>query len=196
MSKKFNLDTYATVEERLREYQADNPDYAVRTDIVHYSEDGKVVIRATLYRSGELLKAGVFHATGIAEETPEGYVNATSRVENCETSAIGRALANAGYPGKKDGTKPAPRPSREEMEKVERIQTSKKTKPETKEEPPFDTSDSERDVVIDTMESLGSFAEVVTYFNQELAKYKGADADEFRKKYFPEAQRIMSELKG
>jgi hypothetical protein len=55
-------------------------------------------------------------ATGYAEEkiTDRG-VNATSALENCETSAIGRALANAGYAAK------GKRPSREEMVKVARV---------------------------------------------------------------------------
>ena len=51
--------------------------------------------------------------TGLAEETIQGRgVNATSALENCETSAIGRALANAGYATK------GKRASREEMVKV------------------------------------------------------------------------------
>jgi hypothetical protein len=52
-------------------------------------------------------------STGLAEETVQGRgVNATSALENCETSAIGRALATAGYATK------GKRPSREEMGKV------------------------------------------------------------------------------
>jgi hypothetical protein len=69
------------------------------------------VFRAELYLDDLLL------ATGWAEETRgEGHVNRTSHFENCETSALGRALANAGFAGS-DYTK---RPSREEMLKVER----------------------------------------------------------------------------
>jgi hypothetical protein len=56
---------------------------------------------------------GVAWATGYAEETVTSRgVNQTSALENCETSAIGRALANAGYAPK------GKRPSREEMSKV------------------------------------------------------------------------------
>jgi hypothetical protein len=52
-------------------------------------------------------------SSGLAEETVQGRgVNATSALENCETSAIGRALASAGYATK------GKRPSREEMSKV------------------------------------------------------------------------------
>jgi hypothetical protein len=54
-------------------------------------------------------------ATGYAHEihTDRG-VNATSFVENCETSSLGRCLANMGFATQ------GKRPSREEMQKVER----------------------------------------------------------------------------
>jgi hypothetical protein len=72
------------------------------------------VIRAELWLDD------VCVATGYAEEVRgAGNVNRTSHVENCETSAVGRALANAGYAGS-DVNK---RPSREEMSKVQRMST-------------------------------------------------------------------------
>jgi hypothetical protein len=60
-------------------------------------------------------------ATGYAEEVKSDRgVNATSFVENCETSAIGRAIANCPLQAPASG----PRPSRNEMQKVERLLTS------------------------------------------------------------------------
>jgi hypothetical protein len=60
-------------------------------------------------------------ATGYAEEIKSDRgVNATSFVENCETSAIGRAIANCPLQAPASG----PRPSRNEMQKVERLSTS------------------------------------------------------------------------
>jgi hypothetical protein len=60
-------------------------------------------------------------ATGYAEEVKSDRgVNATSFVENCETSAIGRAIANCPLQAPTSG----PRPSRNEMQKVERLTTS------------------------------------------------------------------------
>ena len=57
-------------------------------------------------------------ATGYAEEIKSDRgVNATSFVENCETSAIGRAIANCPLQAPASG----PRPSRNEMQKVERL---------------------------------------------------------------------------
>jgi hypothetical protein len=60
-------------------------------------------------------------STGYAEEVKSDRgVNATSFVENCETSAIGRAIANCPLQAPASG----PRPSRNEMQKVERLTTS------------------------------------------------------------------------
>lgn len=56
-------------------------------------------------------------ATGYAfERAGQGMANQTSHEENCETSAIGRALANLGF-----ATSHTNRPSREEMAKVDRM---------------------------------------------------------------------------
>jgi hypothetical protein len=70
----------------------------------------RYVVKAYLYKTATDVIAWT---TGYAEEkvTDRG-VNSTSALENCETSAIGRALANAGYAAK------GKRPSREEMTKV------------------------------------------------------------------------------
>jgi len=84
--------------------------HRVITHLAQYTDE-RCVFRAELWLDNLLL------ATGWAEETRgEGHVNRTSHFENCETSALGRALANAGFAGS-DYTK---RPSREEMLKVER----------------------------------------------------------------------------
>ena len=61
-------------------------------------------------------------ATGHAfEERTQGYVNKTSYIENCETSAVGRALALLGYEISKGIA------SREEMAKVQRYNDDSKT---------------------------------------------------------------------
>jgi hypothetical protein len=111
----FNLDDYAPVEERIALFYADHELGRILT-AVERLEPPLVVFRAEVYR--DALDERPW-ATGYAyEKEGEGHVNRTSYIENCETSAIGRALANAGYHGKRDG---APRPSREEMEKVQRM---------------------------------------------------------------------------
>jgi hypothetical protein len=111
---RFDLSAYATVEERLTEFWLAHPSGRVATAITHL-DPPLVVVRAEVYRDASDLHPA---ATGMAYEMEgAGSVNSTSYIENCETSAIGRALANLGLHGKRD----APRPSREEMEKVERM---------------------------------------------------------------------------
>ena len=104
----FNLEDYETVEERLVKFWKDNGDGRIVTTLLD-SSGTRFIVRAEIYRGSD----GLVWATGLAEETVQGRgVNATSALENCETSAIGRALANAGYATK------GKRASREEMTKV------------------------------------------------------------------------------
>jgi hypothetical protein len=104
----FNLDDYETVEERLVKFWKDHESGRIITTLIS-GTSSQFIVRAELYKDGSEL----IWATGLAEETVQGRgVNSTSALENCETSAIGRALANAGYATK------GKRASREEMTKV------------------------------------------------------------------------------
>jgi hypothetical protein len=105
----FNLEDYETVEERLVKYWKDHPDGRIDTTLVEHTLQ-RFIVKASIYRTEV---DGQAWTTGYAEETVSTRgVNSTSALENCETSAIGRALANAGYVTK------GKRPSREEMAKV------------------------------------------------------------------------------
>lgn len=105
----FNLDDYETVEERLIKFWKDHPDGQIHTHLIENTPSRFIVI-ASIFRTEADPRPWT---TGLAEETVQGRgVNATSALENCETSAIGRALANAGYATK------GKRASREEMSKV------------------------------------------------------------------------------
>jgi hypothetical protein len=105
----FNLADYETVEVRLEKFIKDYPDFRISTELESFANN-KYIVKAFLFKS---LADHVAFSTGYAEETvSERGVNSTSALENCETSAIGRALANAGYAAK------GKRPSREEMSKV------------------------------------------------------------------------------
>ena len=86
---------YTTVAMRVEIFRKHFPDFSVNTRVT--VDDGKrVVVVAEIYPP----KAERPVATGIAEEIRgAGNVNRTSAVENGETSAIGRALANMGLHG-------------------------------------------------------------------------------------------------
>lgn len=114
----WDLSNYETVEDRIDAFYKDNQDGRILTEIHTLSAD-KVIFKALVY-VGEILVA-----TGFAyEKEGSSPVNKTSHIENAETSAIGRALANYNY------AKKGARPSREEMEKVVRHQTPEQEKKE------------------------------------------------------------------
>ena len=105
----FNLDDYETLEVRLEKFIKYYPDFRVETELVSFQNE-RYIVKAWLYRT---FADSTPFSSGLAEETISSRgVNATSALENCETSAIGRALANAGYASK------GKRASREEMVKV------------------------------------------------------------------------------
>ena len=120
---RFNLADYETVEDRLKRFFQDSPDGRIITEnetIPEYRSEKIWVVKALVFLSGEDLERGCPKATGHAFEIDgTGMANQSSALENCETSAIGRALANAGYSGNK-------RTSREEMEKVARFEEKAK----------------------------------------------------------------------
>ena len=105
----FNLADYETVEVRLEKFIKEHNDFRIATELEVVERD-RYIVKAYLFKT---TNDSLSWATGYAEEkiTDRG-VNSTSALENCETSAIGRALANAGYAAK------GKRPSREEMTKV------------------------------------------------------------------------------
>lgn len=114
---KFNLDDYETVDSRLKRFWADHPSASIRTEMITSISSIEDHIMFTAIISERInVGEGSYMTRPLAnghayEKKGEGYINKTSWVENCETSAIGRALANLGYSGDK-------RASREEMNKV------------------------------------------------------------------------------
>ena len=105
----FNINDYETVEVRLGKFISEYPDFRVFTELLE-SSPTRFIVRASIYRTE--LDANPW-ATGLAYEvvTDRG-INSTSALEVCETSALGRSLANAGYAAK------GKRPSQSEMAKV------------------------------------------------------------------------------
>jgi hypothetical protein len=105
----FNLEDYETVEERLAKFWKDHPEGRIETKLI-VNTSTQYIVWSAIYRDSADVQPW---ATGLAEETVQGRgVNATSALENCETSSLGRSLANAGYATK------GKRASREEMTKV------------------------------------------------------------------------------
>lgn len=109
---RFDLSQYSTVAERIDKFWEKYPDGRIHTEIVHFTPE-QVVIKAEIYTR---IDDDIPTTVDFAEERPDtSPVNRVSFVENCATSAIGRALADLG--GEFTGSK---RPSREEMAKVQR----------------------------------------------------------------------------
>ena len=106
----FNPDDYEPVAVRLDRWLKTATDPRVITHLHEYGAD-YCVFRAELYEGDKL------SSTGWAEERrSERGITSASMVEVCETSAIGRGLANAGMAG----SDPSKRASREEMQKATR----------------------------------------------------------------------------
>ena len=125
---QFNLADYETVEERIKRLYADEPNARIITKNKTKPTDrerGQWIVKAEIWLpmqheeatvNARFLENAYLKATGWAFEIDgQGMANKTSALENAETSAIGRALANAGYSGNK-------RASREEMSKVARAE--------------------------------------------------------------------------
>lgn len=111
---------YTEVKDRIVAFLAANPEGHISTAIEWNKDDfSAVCIKAFVYPDRNL---PTYVFTGLAYEeraAKQGEVNADAWVENCETSAIGRALANMNIGV--NGT----RPSAEEMKKVQKREPSK-----------------------------------------------------------------------
>jgi len=112
----FNLADYEQVKDRISRFYADHQDGAIHTELVTpATELAKCAGFKAYCYVGNVLKS-----TGYAFESQGQGVNKDAWVENAETSAIGRALANMDYCG-------SVRPSREEMSKVSNKPVESKT---------------------------------------------------------------------
>lgn len=121
----YNQAEYESVAERLTRFKADYPNFRMFSEIAGHTaleEAGtRWIIKVTLFRD-----AGDEHpvSTGYAEERDGGQgANRAAALENAETSALGRALANAGYAGSK-------RVTREELAKTVAVDDIERDLPE------------------------------------------------------------------
>lgn len=91
------LKDYVEVNVRIMKFYEKYPNGRIITDMVSWEND-KVVVKAKVYRDNE----DVVASTGYAyEKEGSSFINKTSALENCETSAVGRALAMLGFEIKK-----------------------------------------------------------------------------------------------
>lgn len=95
--KKFNLDEYVTVNERIMKFYEKYPEGRIVTEIISW-QDGVIVMKATVYRDNNNIPAATGHAY---EKEGSSFINQTSALENAESSATGRALAMLGFEIKK-----------------------------------------------------------------------------------------------
>jgi hypothetical protein len=108
----FNLDNYEDVNSRIKRFRETHISGRIITEIVELNvKDGYVIIRASVFREHEdVVPAAVDYAY---EARSDRGVNRDFWIENCSTSAIGRCI---GLLMPSDA-----RPTRQDMEKVERL---------------------------------------------------------------------------
>lgn len=82
---------YAEVPQRVTAFRKLYPQGTITTEILSI-EDGICVMKATVSNNGEILGEGTAY-----EKENGSFINKTSYIENCETSAVGRALGFAGF---------------------------------------------------------------------------------------------------
>lgn len=81
---------YVEVNQRILAFWELFPGGSIETEILSL-ENGVVTMKATVKNNGAILSIG--HAQ---EKESSSYINKTSFIENCETSAVGRALGILG----------------------------------------------------------------------------------------------------
>lgn len=88
---KIKGNQYVLVNERLKYFRENYPEWSLESEILSV-ENGVCIIKATIKD-----EKGIIRATGHAyEKEDSSFINKTSYIENCETSAWGRALGNLG----------------------------------------------------------------------------------------------------
>lgn len=95
---------YADVPERIKAFRKVYPTGAIETEMIS-NENGVCVFRAAVKapyliddEKGDFIIKYTVLGTGTAyEKENSSFINKTSYIENCETSAVGRALGMAGF---------------------------------------------------------------------------------------------------
>lgn len=158
----FDLNDYVQVNERIEKFYERYPEGSIQTEMI-LNENGMVIFKAYAYRNNEDTRPATGHAM---EKEGSSYINKTSHIENCETSAVGRALAMLGFEIKKSVA------SREEVENAKLQQEM--MKPIGKEQAM---------ALVNTLKVQGFSDEDI---GKSLAKYKVKKAEELTEAQYAE----------
>ena len=82
---------YAEVNQRIKAFRMVYPTGSIETDLLS-NENGICIFKATVWNGNTILGEGTAY-----EKEGSSFINKTSYIENCETSAVGRALGMAGF---------------------------------------------------------------------------------------------------
>lgn len=87
---------YAEVNQRIKAFRMVYPEGTIYTEMIS-DEDGVCIFRAKVYGSGDPAANSLLGVGHAYEKEGSSNINKTSYIENCETSAVGRALGMAGF---------------------------------------------------------------------------------------------------
>lgn len=163
----YDVNDYVQVNERIEKFYEKYPEGSIQTEIQSIV-DGVVIIKAYAFRDREDPRPATGHAY---EKENSSFINKTSYIENCETSAVGRALAMLGFEIKKSIA------SKEEVENAKLQQSQKISK-------------EQLDILLKLFVDKGITDEKVT---QTLKVYKVNDLGELNETQYGQ---ILRRLKG
>jgi hypothetical protein len=186
------IQDYVTVAERIDKFYERFSEGRIITHIIeHDAERGFVLVRAEVYRNpDDALPAASGHAY---EYKSDGYVQKTSYIEVCETSAVGRALAMAGFEVKRGVA------IREEMEKTRRTEPERPQQATGASSAPPATEAQKKEILTlwNSLTTAGEFADSNAW-QKDLRERTGASSrDDLRQAtanaYIASLQRLLKE---
>lgn len=87
---------YAEVNQRIKAFRMVYPEGSIFTEMLS-NENGVCIFRATVHADGDHITYNLLGTGHAYEKESSTFINKTSYIENCETSAVGRALGMAGF---------------------------------------------------------------------------------------------------
>ena len=87
---------YAEVNQRIKAFRMLYPEGTIHTELIS-NADGVCVFKASVYANGDATINSLLGTGHAYERESSSFINKTSYIENCETSAVGRALGMCGF---------------------------------------------------------------------------------------------------